>query len=150
MKTVFDTVTREELIQRIGRLNQNSKAQWGRMNVWQMLKHCTLWEEWIRAKETHKQVFIGRIFGKTALNTLLKDESPMRRNSPTIPELRINRMPELGDIEAEKEKWISQIRNHEQFSNPGFVHSFFGKMTEEQIGFMAYKHADHHLRQFNC
>ena len=120
------------------------------MNVWQMLKHCTLWEEWIRAKETHKQVFIGRLFGKMALTTLLKDESPMRRNTPTIPELRINRMPELGDIEAEKEKWISQIRNYEQFSNPGFVHSFFGKMTEAQIGFMAYKHADHHLRQFNC
>ncbi len=74
----------------------------------------------------------------------------MRRNTPTIPELRINRIPESGDIEAEKEKWISQIRNHEHFSNPGFVHSFFGKMTEEQIGFMAYKHADHHLRQFNC
>lgn len=73
----------------------------------------------------------------------------MRRNSPTIPELRINRMPERGDIESEKEKWISQIRNYEHFSNPGFVHSFFGKMTDEQIGFMAYKHADHHLRQFN-
>jgi Protein of unknown function (DUF1569) len=150
MKTVFDEATREELIQRIGLLNKNSRAQWGKMNVWQMLKHYTLWEEWMTAKETHKQIFLGRIFGKMALKSLLKDGTAMARNAPTIPELRMDRIPEQGDIEAEKEKWISQIRNYQHFTNDGFVHSFFGKMTREQVGIMAYKHADHHLRQFNC
>jgi hypothetical protein len=26
----------------------------------------------------------------------------------------------------------------------------WGKMTQEEIGIFGYKHADHHLRQFNC
>ncbi len=147
MKTTFDKATRDELIRRINTLNENSKAQWGKMNVYQMLKHNTLWGEWIADKETHKMVFIGRLFGRMALKSVLKDEKPLRRNTPTLPELIVT---ENGDVEAEKAKWIALLEEHAHFSNPGFVHSFFGKMTEEQIGYMAYKHADHHLRQFGC
>jgi len=29
------------------------------------------------------------------------------------------------------------------------MHPFFGKMTKEQVGYLAYKHTDHHLWQFN-
>ena len=149
MKTIFDKTTREELINRINTLNENSTAQWGKMNIYQMLKHCTLWEEWISSEKKHKQVFIGRLFGKMALKNLLKDESPLRRNSPTIPDLRINRIGINGNILSERAKWIALIEEYKHFSNNDFVHSFFGKMTKEQIGYLAYKHADHHLRQFN-
>ena len=147
MKTIFDKATREELISRINMLNENSAAQWGKMNVYQMLKHCTLWDEWIAGKTNHKRAFIGRIFGKMALKSVLKDDKPLGKNSPTIPAFVVNGS---GDVTAEKMKWITLIKAHENFSNPDFVHAFFGKMTKEQIGQMAYKHADHHLRQFNC
>ena len=149
MKTIFDKTTREELINRINTLNENSTAQWGKMNIYQMLKHCTLWEEWISSEKKHKQVFIGRLFGKMALKNLLKDESPLRRNSPTIPELKINRIGKNGNVFSERAKWIALIEEYKHFSNNDFVHSFFGKMTKEQIGYLAYKHTDHHLRQFN-
>ena len=45
MKTVFDPSVREELIKRIESLDEGRKAQWGKMNVCQMLRHCRLWEE---------------------------------------------------------------------------------------------------------
>jgi hypothetical protein len=147
MKTIFDKTTRDELINRINTLNENSTAQWGKMNVYQMLKHCTLWEEWISGEKKNKQAFIGRLFGKMALKSILKDESPLRRNAPTIPGFKIRE--NHGDVAAQRAKWIALIEEHAHFSNPGFVHTFFGKMTKEQIGYMAYKHADHHLRQFN-
>lgn len=147
MKSIFDKTIRDELISRINSLNENSTAQWGKMNIYQMLKHCTLWEEWIASKEQHKQQFIGRLFGKMALKNVLKDEAPLRRNTPTLPELRIKGN---GDVELEKKKWIALIEQNAHFSHPDFVHSFFGKMTKEQVGQMAYKHTDHHLRQFNC
>jgi hypothetical protein len=89
----------------------------------------------------------GRLFGRMVLKSLMKDEKPLRRNTPTLPELKIKETN--GDIEAEKKKWIALIEQYAHFSNPGFVHSFFGKMTEDQIGCLAYKHIDHHLRQFN-
>lgn len=147
MKTIFDKSTRDELINRIHKLNENSKAEWGKMNVYQMLKHCTLWDEMIAGKKKYKQAFIGRVFGKMALKNVLKDEKPLRRNTPTVPEFRVTAN---GDVLSERAKWIALIEGHAHFSNPGFIHPFFGRMTTEQIGQMAYKHADHHLRQFNC
>jgi len=145
MKTVFDEKTRDELISRIHRLNENSTAVWGRMNVYQMLKHCTLWEEMVRSETKYKQVLLGRLFGKMALKNLLKEGKLLPRNSPTVPSLRVR---SDGDVSTEKAKWIALIAQYGDFSNPGFVHPFFGKMTREQIGYQAYMHADHHLRQF--
>ena len=147
MKTVFDKTTRDELISRINALNENNPAVWGKMNVYQALKHCTLWDEWVQTDKTHKQVFIGRLFGRMALKKVLKDEAPLAHNTPTLPEFRIKEP--TGDIASEKKKWIALINNYTQFSKPDFVHSFFGKMTREQVGQIVYKHADHHLRQFN-
>ena len=147
MKSVFDTVTRDELTSRINALNENNTAQWGKMNVYQALKHCTLWDEWVQSNKSNRQAFVGRLFGRMALKKILKDESPLARNTPTLPELKIKET--TGDIAAGKKKWIALIKEYAHFSNHGFVHSFFGKMTKEQVGQMAYKHADHHLRQFN-
>jgi hypothetical protein len=147
MKTIFDKTTRLELINRINSLTENSQAQWGKMNIHQMLKHCTLWEEWIMSEKKNKIAFVGRLFGKMALKNILKDEKPIMRNSPTLPELKVkeNKL----NIALEKEKWIVLINEHADSSNAEFVHNFFGKMTREQVGYLAYKHTDHHLRQFN-
>jgi hypothetical protein len=145
MKTVFDQTTRDELIARIHTLNENSQAEWGKMTIYQMLKHCSLWEEWVLGRRTYKRAFVGRLFGKMALNNLLKDEKPLMRNSPTLSHLKIK---ESGDVSSQKVKWIALLEEYAHFSNPDFVHSFFGKMTKEQIGYLAYKHTDHHLRQF--
>jgi hypothetical protein len=85
MKTIFDRATRDELITRVSALDEKSKPHWGKMNIYQMTRHCTVWDEWILGKN---------------------------------------------------------------YSNEDFIHDFFGKMTKEQIGVFAYKHTDHHLRQF--
>jgi hypothetical protein len=148
MKTTLDKVTRDELIRRIGNLNENSQALWGKMSVSQMLRHCTAWEDLISGREKFKRAFVGRLFGKMVLRGLLKDEAPLRRNTPTSPEFRIT--TDGGDVKAEKEKWISLLEDHGRFSHQSVDHPFFGKMTIEQIGYLAYKHIDHHLRQFGC
>jgi len=149
MKTIFDKTTRDELIKRINTLNENGTAQWGKMNIYQMLKHCTIWDEWIlgKNKPVYKQAFIGRLFGKMVLKKVTKDEKPLDRNVPTSAEFKIKE--KNGDVAAERQKWIAFIEEYEHYSNPGFIHDFFGKMTREQVGLLAYKHTDHHLRQFN-
>jgi len=146
MKTVLDQSSREEIINRISTLQDNSRALWGRMTVHQMLTHCTKAEEMFQGKIKFKRSFIGRLFGKMALKGFLKDEKPMKKNSPTLMELR---KLENCDLASEKKKWISLIEEHAHYSNPDFVHPFFGKMTREEVGYFDYKHTDHHLRQFN-
>lgn len=153
MKTIFDKATRNELISRINSLNENSKAQWGKMNVCQMTKHCTLWNDWILGRNNfqdsfkYRQEFLGLIFGKMALKSTVKDDKPMKKNMPA-GQFAIK--DKGGDIELQKKTWMEQIATYEHYSNPRFIHDFFGKMTVEQIGIFVYKHFDHHLRQFNA
>jgi len=146
MKTVFDKSTRDELINRINSLSENSTAQWGKMNVAQMLKHCTLWDEMAFGKKKYKQSFLGKLFGKTALKNMMKDE-PIKKNLPTVPSFKIK---DDIDFSEEKAKWIKLVGEYEHFSNDGFIHPFFGAMTRENTGYVVYKHADHHLRQFGA
>ena len=150
MKTIFDSQVRKEVIVRISSLNKDYQAQWGRMNLFQMVKHNTYWNGWILGTEHHiyKQELIGKIFGKIALRKMIKDEKPFDKNIPTSSQFKVTESN--GDLEAEKLKWISLTEAYDDFNNPDFIHDFFGKMTMEQIGILAYKHSDHHLRQFGA
>ena len=146
MKTVFDQTTRDELIGRITSLNQESAAQWGKMNVYQMIKHCSLWEQMILNNTPYPRVFAGRIFGRMVIKAVLKDDAPLRRNTPTIAPFKVTGD---GDMTAEKANWIALIQSYPEKAPATFVHPFFGKMTRDQVGQLVYKHIDHHLRQFN-
>ena len=148
MKTVFDKATRHQLIRRIESLNPNATAQWGKMNIYQMLKHCTLADEMYLGKHKTNRAFIGRIFGKMALKKVLGDDRPLSKSTPTMPFMKVK--DESGDILAQKQQWITTINKYENHSGTGFIHPFFGRITKEQLGQMAYKHIDHHLRQFNA
>lgn len=145
MKSVFDKTTRDELINRINSLNESSTAQWGKMNVSQMLKHCTQWDEMALGKKKYKQSLLGKLFGKMALKNMLKDE-PIKKNLPTVPSFKIK---ENTNVAEEKKKWIGLLNEYANFSNDGFIHPFFGAMTKDHTGYLVYKHANHHLRQFN-
>ena len=150
MKSVFEENTRHELIGRIHSLSMEHKAQWGKMNVYQMVKHCALWDEWILGVKhpIYKQGFWGHLFGRWALRINLKDDSPLRRNTPTGKYWIVRE--KVGDLELHKKLWTAHLSAYAQFSNPDFIHDFFGRMTNEEIGFFAYKHSDHHLRQFGA
>jgi hypothetical protein len=145
MKSIFDKTTRDELINRINSLTESSTAQWGKMTVAQMVKHCTQWDEMALGKKKYKQSFIGKLFGKVALKDMMKDE-PVKKNLPTVPSFKITENPDLAE---EKKKWIQSLGEYTNFSNEGYIHPFFGAMTKENTGYMVYKHIDHHLRQFN-
>jgi hypothetical protein len=124
IKTVFDKAKRDELIGRINLLNENSTPLWGKMTVYQLMKHCRLWEEMVLGKKQYKQIFIGRLFGKMALKNVLKNEQLLGRNSPTMPGMVIK---ESGDVAAEKEQRIKTVKAYADFANPNFVHPFLEK-----------------------
>ena len=148
MKSVYEAQTRQELISRINAITSQNKAEWGTMNLPQMLRHCRMAEEMLHGKIKIKRVLPGYLFGKMVLKKVLKDDSPFGKNSPTSSKLKTS--DESGDIEQLKKDWIKQVEQYGNFINSDFVHPFFGPMTKEQIGHFAYKHADHHLRQFGA
>tara|TARA_R110002124_G_scaffold144672_3_gene309818 strand:- start:750 stop:1193 length:444 start_codon:yes stop_codon:yes gene_type:complete len=145
MNTIFDTKVLAELVDRITSLQADSQPEWGKMDAFQMLRHCTMSEEMFQGKKTYKRLLIGRLFGKMALSGILKNENPLKKNQPTHPDLKIKG---TGDFEKERAKWIELLKGYQYFSNDPFIHPFFGVMTTENIGYYIYKHSDHHLRQF--
>ena len=148
MKTIFDKSTRDEIIGRIAAVTADKSAQWGKMNVFQMLEHNTYWNGWMLGEgvHTYHQAFLGKVFGKMALRKMIRDEQPFDQNIPTSAQFKPKETKD--DLEAEKLKWIALTEAYENYNNPHFIHDFFGKMTKEQVGILVYKHSDHHLRQF--
>jgi hypothetical protein len=146
MKSIYDPQIRAEVIARIKALKPEANHLWGKMNAYQMVKHCRLWEELSLGRATYKRVFSGRIFGRMALARFVSDDRPLPKNSPTIPALVIR---DHGDIEKEKADWIRMLESYGEKPGPPILHPFFGPISSEQAGYLSYKHADHHLRQFN-
>lgn len=149
MKTIFDHAARTAIISRINQLTEDHTAQWGKMNVYRMAKHCVIWNNWILGTTPHvyKQELLGKIFGKMGLKSTVGNDKPIKKGVPAGAYLLAKEKE--GALEPEKRRWIEQIAAYEHYSNPDFIHDFFGKMTIEDIGILVYKHMDHHLRQFH-
>lgn len=147
MKSIFDREPRVEIINRINTLNATSQPKWGKMTVAQMLRHCSLCEEYYFGNIKVKRSLIGRIFGKTAIKEILKDEnSTLKKNAYTSPTFKVSNG--ITSFSEEKQKWEKLIERYSIFNNEETVHWFFGRMTKNQLGQLVHKHCDHHLRQF--
>jgi hypothetical protein len=147
MKSIFEKASREELIVRISNIDNKSIALWGKMNLYQMMRHCILWDEMCQGKTKYKRTLIGFFIGKRVLHDFIKDENPFPKNVPGLSVLKVKETE--GNLVATKIQWITSIENYSNLTDLNIVHPFFGKMTKEQVGLLAYKHIDHHLRQFN-
>jgi hypothetical protein len=147
MKSIFDAVVRDEVSSRINALTATTQSKWGKMNVAQMVRHCSICEEYYFGNIEVERSFLGRIIGKWAMNSTLKDErSTLQRNAHTSPSFKV--VEEVPDFDGEKQKWKSLVARYAEYTNTEFTHWFFGKMTKDQLGQFIYKHCDHHLRQF--
>lgn len=146
MRSIFDQDTREVIINRIHTISNDHKAQWGKMNAYQMLKHCSLCDDMFQGRLRIKRVFIGRLIGPLALKKALKDDKPFGKNSPTSPFLVT--ISESGDLALQKQEWINKLQQYQDYHMDNYIHPFFGPMSNEQVGIFVYKHIDHHLRQF--
>jgi hypothetical protein len=145
-QSLFTPQVAQNLKARLEKLNPESKAQWGKMNVSQMLNHCSAQMEVCLDEKHLKSNFLFRIFGKFIKKNILADK-PTRKNSPTAKEL----LPtEVKDFEQEKKKMAGlidkMIRNQASFE--GKDHPFFGKLSADEYGKITWNHIDYHFGQF--
>jgi len=148
MKNLFDVATATEIKERIERLGPGSTRQWGKMSAAQAMAHCATTMEWAVGDSFAPRMFAGRILGLLVKSRVLKDDAPMRRNTPTAKILVIADERDLG---KERQRLCALI---DRFSAGGpqgctkHAHTFFGLLTPEEWARLMYKHLDHHLRQF--
>ncbi len=149
MKNIFEPGTLEEIKQRIETLRPDTQRQWGKMEVAQMLAHCSAALEVAAGKKFPPRMFIGRILGPF-LKSFFFNEKPLKKNTPTDKSFLVI---DRRNFEKEKARLLNLII---QFSIGGEAyctkhpHSFFGKLTPKEWGIGMYKHLDHHLKQFDA
>ncbi len=147
MKNIFNQLHTEEILNRIDKLSPNSKPQWGKMDVAQMLAHCSSFQDIAMGNSFPRRGWLGIIVGRFAKHIMYNDKT-LPHNMSTIPTILI---ADDRDFETEKEKLkqkiiIFQHNGPEKCTN--HPHPFFGKLTSEQWRKGIYKHLDHHLNQF--
>lgn len=148
MKNLFQSDTVLEVLTRIEGLTPSAARQWGKMDVAQMMSHCSAALEMASGKLIARRTLIGRILGPR-VRPLLTNEKPFPRNSPTAKELRVG----VCDFARERERLKQSVR---QFHEGGegqctkHPHPFFGPITPLEWSTGMYKHLDHHLKQFGA
>jgi hypothetical protein len=151
MKSLLEPSCVQEVKQRLSALSPGHQRQWGKMNAAQMLAHCSLGLEMAAGEIRPPRALVGRILGPVIKPMALRDEEPMRRNSPTSKELLV--IGDDRDFETERKR-LSQLID--RFAATGAAgctshpHAFFGSLTPNEWAILMYKHLDHHLRQFGA
>lgn len=147
MKSVWDAAVHAELLARTAALRPETPPQWGRLTCARMLVHVT----------DALAMYMGNVpaAGKwTPLRYAPLKQAfiyvlPIPRNVPTAPEL-LSRAP--GSWEEEQERFTRTLADFcgHRLRAEWPQHPIFGRLTPRAIGVLAYKHTDHHLRQFGA
>lgn len=146
-KNLLDKAAAESIIERISRLNASQKANWGDMNASEMLLHCNICnrqilEEGRGNKSTTVKQYLLRILALYIAPGFKKGIKGESKND-TLGKARPEQFEEL------RNEFIALIRRFPENKQPlTLTHTAFGNISTNQWGIAAYKHMDHHLRQF--
>jgi hypothetical protein len=149
MKNLFQADAVDEVISRIDKLQPTTQRQWGKMDVAQMMAHCSAGLDMASGRLVRSRALVGRLFGPFA-RPILSNEKPFSKNSPTDKKLVIS---DQRDFSREQEQLKTRVREFHQGGEAQCTkhpHPFFGPLTPHEWGTGMYKHLDHHLRQFGA
>lgn len=147
MDSIYDKATTDGYIARINQLAPDSKGQWGKMTVDQMLSHCQAPIDFAFGNLPVRVNFLMSLLGKMIKGKMLQS-SEFKKNSPTAPAF-IRRGS--YDFEQNKKDLIEKISVFSEKGKDAIKttrHPFFGEMTYDEWSQLHTMHLDHHLRQF--
>jgi hypothetical protein len=147
MKHLYDPARVEEVKTRLAQLRADSPRLWGKMNAAQAVAHLAIGVESALGDCAPPRLFIGRLIGRFVKKAALGNDAPLMKNAPTAPSFVV---ADARELERERARLVALI---DRFAaGPAACtkhpHAFFGAMTPDEWAILAYKHLDHHLRQF--
>lgn len=149
MKTLYEKETVDEVLSRIDQLQPAAQRQWGKMDVAQMMAHCSAALDMATGDLNLPRMFIGRVLGPV-VKPVFTNEKPFSKNNPTDKKLVIS---DGRDFAREQEQLKFRIKRFHAAGESKCTrhpHPFFGSLTPQQWARGMYKHLDHHLRQFGA
>jgi hypothetical protein len=148
LPNIFTSEVANTVINRIQALTPSTPAQWGKMNVAQMLAHCNVTYELTYENIHPKPNFFMRFILKSFVKKIVVGDKPYSQNGRTAPEFMV---PSEQDFNKQKERLIAYINKTVQIGQQAFEgkeNHGFGKLSSEEWNNLFYKHLNHHLTQF--
>jgi hypothetical protein len=146
-KNLLDTQAAELIIKRSVKLHAGSKPLWGKMNAAEMLLHCNLCNRQLLENNhepitpTFKQKVL-KVLSLYIVPHFPKNLEGASKNDTSGKEIQ-------GGFEGQQQQFARIIRALSNHKEPIRLHHMaFGKLTTKEWGIAAWKHMDHHLRQF--
>lgn len=149
MKNLFEADTVDEVIRRIELLQPAAQRQWGKMDVSQMLAHCSAAMDMAAGKINPPRMLIGRIIGGF-VKPIYINEKPFSPNSPTEKTLVVSDARDFSREQAHLKECVREFYQGGEGRCTRHPHPFFGPLTAYEWSRGMYKHLDHHLRQFGA
>ena len=144
MPTIFDPAARAALLARLDRLTPDRTARWGRMSAPQMVSHLI---ESYRFGSGELSLPRWPVPFRRLVTWLALYVVPFPKGAPAAPAL-LTRVPDSWpqDVEALRVRIATFAPPPPGAPRP--PHPIFGVLRDADLGVLAYKHTDHHFRQF--
>ena len=147
MKNLFERDAVDEVIARVDKLRPATQRQWGKMDVAQMMAHCSAALDMASGRVNPPRILLGRVIGPI-FKSVYTNEKPLSRNSPTDPKLVVSDQRDFLREQEQLKLKLQQFHDGGERQCTRHPHPFFGALTTNQWSRGMYKHMDHHLRQF--
>ena len=147
--SLFVPADLEALLARVRGLSPSAKAQWGKMDVAQMMAHVGVSLRVALGDAKVKRALIGYLFGGLAKSGALGPK-PFGKGLPTDKSYVIR---EARDLAKEKAELVALLERTARGGPSAFTtnpHPFFGPLAPAEWDVLMWKHVDHHLRQFGA
>ena len=147
-KNLLDKDSVEKLIGRVQNLRQDSAPLWGSMTATEMLVHCNKVHQHLLlpTTSTNKKTSLKQYLIRW-MALYVMPHFPKNAKAPKGFETR-GTVTDAA-FEEQKQFFIQLASRFSQHKAPiQHHHPYFGNLSTTQWGLSAWKHADHHLRQF--
>ncbi len=141
-----------DFIRHLNNLDENTPAQWGKMNVVQMIEHMSDSVRIANGKDPHQIITTEEKL--KPMKDFLMSEKDFRPNTPNslmseTPAPIRNKSKEDAIRELQKE--LNDFVNHFKMNVDARIKNpFFGELNFEEWVQLLHKHSIHHLRQFGA
>jgi hypothetical protein len=149
MKNLYERETVDEVVARINALQPAAQRQWGKMDVGQMLAHCSAAMEMASGKINPPRMLIGRLLGRF-VKPVYTNEKPFGQGNPTEKTLAVSDSRDFSQEQMRLKDCVREFHQGGEAKCTRHPHPFFGNLTPQEWSRGMYKHLDHHLRQFGA
>lgn len=148
IQNTFEQSSYENNLERLEKLNPESKPLWGKMNIAQMLAHLNVAYNITYNKSLPKAKGFKKFFMKLVVKKIVTGEKPFSKNGRTAPEFLITDKKEFTKEKETLIKYITDTFNKGEKYFDRKENISFGKLTAKEWSNLFQKHLNHHFEQF--